>query len=67
MIGYGSGVAFHGDIYVGRVVEGQNKDFTCEEMGSSAPWLRAAASENLQRQGLSNSVPPSQKKTIRDT
>eukprot|EP00040_Diaphanoeca_grandis_P007165 m.39949 g.39949 ORF g.39949 m.39949 type:complete len:329 (+) comp18344_c0_seq2:177-1163(+) len=52
--GYGSGVSFHGDIYVGRQ-EGtpgsaKNIDFHIDEVSPSSAWILGAFNENMQRQ-----------------
>eukprot|EP00041_Stephanoeca_diplocostata_P031757 m.997616 g.997616 ORF g.997616 m.997616 type:complete len:372 (+) comp24022_c1_seq24:70-1185(+) len=61
--GYGQGVAFHGDIYVGRLQHSSsssantqciNVDFHVKEMDPGARWVQTAVTENLQRQALEN-------------
>eukprot|EP00747_Dinoflagellata_sp_TGD_P213422 gnl/TRDRNA2_/TRDRNA2_86380_c0_seq2.p1 gnl/TRDRNA2_/TRDRNA2_86380_c0~~gnl/TRDRNA2_/TRDRNA2_86380_c0_seq2.p1 ORF type:complete len:433 (+),score=52.75 gnl/TRDRNA2_/TRDRNA2_86380_c0_seq2:74-1372(+) len=50
--GYGTGVTFPGDIFVGRVdaETGMNVDFKLEDMRDDAVWLRRATEENLVHQ-----------------
>ena len=48
--GYGTGVSFHGDMYVGRLVENRNTSFPLDDMDPAAPWLQSAAEENLRHQ-----------------
>lgn len=54
--GYGRGVTFCGDMYIGRVMGSppQNTDFTFAEMDLSSPWILSAAQENLARQQADN-------------
>merc|ERR1711959_196578 len=48
--GYGRGVAFCGDMYVGRFVENRNVDFSLDDMAASAAWVQTAAHENMAHQ-----------------
>jgi len=48
--GYGVGVSFHGDMYVGRYVEHRNVSFSLDDMDPAAPWLKSAAEENMKHQ-----------------
>ena len=48
--GYGAGVSFHGDMYVGRYVEHKNVSFTLDDMDPAAAWLKTAPEENLRHQ-----------------
>jgi hypothetical protein len=54
--GYGMGVAFHGDVYLGRLDRGavggaRNIDFTVADVrGPSAKWVQTAHAENMARQ-----------------
>jgi len=50
--GYGSGVAFCGDIYVARFMgeENRNLSFTLDDMAPEAAWLKTACQENMAAQ-----------------
>lgn len=53
--GYGSGVPFHGDIYVGRLDHSadpgpRNVDFTLDDVRPEARWTLSAAEQNMAHQ-----------------
>lgn len=52
--GFGAGVPFHGDMYIGRVRSSRgrswNINFNLEELAPDSEWLRMAASRNLETQ-----------------
>ena len=52
--GYGDGVTFCGDMFVGRMSVansgGRNADFTLVDMAPDAEWAKSSALENLKRQ-----------------
>jgi len=48
--GYGTGVSFCGDLYVGRFVDQHNQSFTVDELAPDSTWLLTAAQENLAHQ-----------------
>ena len=60
--GYGEGVPFCGDLYVGRLChslgpEPLNVDFKMEDMFPQAGWIKSAAIENLAHQVTNCGVP----------
>jgi len=59
LAGYGDGVMFCGDVYLGRVAADTNRnaDFTLKDTDGSAEWIHAAAVQNLQRQKDQGGVP----------